>query len=377
MRKHALLSASSAERWLHCPPSARLGEEVKIDEAESPSIYAREGTVAHALAEALLLDDKEAVAALKEDDLYYPAMLEEVGEYVDFCKEEFLALKQKDKNALCEIEKRLDFSTYVPKGFGTGDCILIGDKEIHVIDLKFGKGVEVYPRENPQLMLYGLGALYAYGFLWELETVKLTIAQVRLGNVSTWEIPTKDLIRWGNTEVKPIAEKAYNGEGEVSPGDWCRWCPYRVLCKERAEQFLSVFEKHTEPEALTAKEIGEILDIGKNISAWLSDLEAFALKEITGGAEIPGYKVVEGRSTRKITDEEAFAKVLLGELPEDKVYKPKALQTITFLEKQLGKKKFAELGNAFIVKPQGSPTLAKVDDKRPAMFGAESDFNFQ
>ena len=374
MTAHALLSASSAFRWLNCTASPRLEEHMD----DTSSIYAKEGTLAHALAEAMLTNDLLEVEKLKTDDLFYAGMIDEVGEYTDYCIERFNEMKSIDNLAIMDIEKRLDFSKWVPKGFGTGDCIIIGNGLLEIIDLKFGKGVEVSATENPQLMLYALGALNEYGFIYDVDRIRMTIAQVRLSNISSFEMKVSDLINWAETEVKEKAKEAYSGKAEANPGSWCGFCKFKNLCKSRTEH-LKEKVNYYKDKSLSNDEIAEVLAISDEVTKWLKDINDFALDEALKGAKFPGYKLVEGRSNRKIVDEIGLAEILIDVegYSEDKVFKPKAIETITNLEKLIGKNKFTELSTGFVIKPEGKPTLVPNSDKRKEINTVEDEFDFE
>ncbi len=385
-RKHALLSASGAERWLNCTPSARLEEKFK----DTSSMYAEEGTLAHNIAEyQLQLALKQitkrkydaALNMLKENEHYYPGMVEEVEEYTNYCLEQYAEALSKDKYAVLKIEEGLDFSSYVPEGFGTGDCLIIGNGELEVIDLKFGKGVEVSPVENKQLLLYALGALEGYGFIYGVEKVTVTVAQVRLGNISSYSVTADMLLRWAEEEVKPKATLAFAGKGDFVPGDWCRWCKLKATCKARAESNLgfvggyAFIGGYLEAAILPPNEISAILKQADEISRWLKDVKEFALEEALKGTKFEGWKLVEGRSNRVIDDTEELAKKLLAEgYAEEGIYKPKTLEGITNLERLVGKKKFTELAEGLISKPTGKPVLVEESDKRTELNSAEEDF---
>jgi hypothetical protein len=379
-RKHALLSASSAERWLNCTPSARLAESYE----DTTSPYAAEGTLAHSLGEALLRislngNDGADIAEfenLTKHELFYEGMIDEVEDYTNYVLETYHEAVAKTKDAKIFLEERLDYSTYVPEGFGTGDCIIIADGEMEIIDLKFGKGVEVSPINNSQLKLYALGAYEKYGFIYGIEKITMTIAQVRLNNISSWTITADMLEDWAEKELKRKAEIAYEGKGETIPGDWCTFCKLRHTCRARSEMILGIYNKfERNPKVLNIAEIAEILGQADDIVKWANEMKDYALDEALKGTKFPGFKLVEGRSNRKIEDEEGLATVLLNEgYKEEKIYKPKALEGIAKLEKLVGKKKFTTLGETFVVKPTGKPTLVPEDDKRPELDSAEEDF---
>jgi len=301
--------------------------------------------------------------------------------YTTYCLERFNEFKTKDKHTVMDIEQKLDYSIYAPEGFGTGDCVIVGDNKIEVIDLKFGKGVEVDPKENSQLMLYGLGALEAYDFLYDIKDVTLTVAQVRLGGISSWTVSVKDLKAWGDKKVKNKAKLAFNGKGDTNPGEWCMFCKFKGQCKARSKYLKDIYEMHKdkEKETLDLNDLAEILENEKLIKNWLKDIQEYALGLGLSGTKIPGFKVVEGRSNRKITDGDGLASVLIDKgFKEEEVYRPKEIKTITNLEKLVGKKDFVEYSKDFIEKPDGRPTLAKDSDRRKAIVQTpEDEFDFE
>lgn len=384
MAEHALLSASSAHRWLMCPPSAKLEQQFP-DEGSS---YAAEGTLAHSIAELKVRKQfvepmgprkfANALKKLQEDPLYQEEMLEHTDRYVDEIKRIVLSYPAKPYVA---VEQRLDFSAFVPGGFGTGDCIVIGGDELNVIDLKYGKGVAVEAKDNPQLRLYAVGAVLRYGMLYDIRTVRTTIVQPRLNSVSSEELPKNDLMLWAETLVKPAAAAAAEGKGGYFAGDWCRFCRARTQCKARATHYLTLdkYEKK-DPGLLSDAEIGDILYRAQDLKAWVADLEEYALAQTLSGAEVPGWKAVEGRSLRQFTDQEAaFRALVAAGTPEAVLYERKAL-TLAAAEKAVGKATFAEICGPYIDKPPGKPTLVPDTDKRPAIsnkttaaeaFGAE------
>ncbi len=380
-RKHALLSASSAERWLNCTPSARLAEP--FEDTASP--YAAEGTLAHNIGELQLQLALKLISAekynseletLKEDEMYYEGMLDEVEDYTNYVLETYHEAVAKTKDAKIFLEERLDFSMYVPEGFGTGDCIIIADGELEIVDLKFGKGVEVSPIGNSQLKLYALGAYEKYGFIYGVERITMTIAQVRLNNISSWVITADMLEEWAENELKEKANLAFEGKGETIPGPWCTFCKVKATCKARAEANINFYNKHNkDPNLLNILNIAEILGQADDIERWAKEMKQYALDEALKGTKYPGFKLVEGRSNRVIDDSEALAERLMnGGYKEEKIYKPKTLEGITNLEKLIGKKKITQLSEGLISKPPGKPTLVNEDDKRPELDSVEEDF---
>lgn len=371
--KHAILSASSSHRWLGCTPSARLEQEFADHETEA----AAEGTAAHALCEhklrkALKMRSKKPVSKYDCDemDAYTDA-------YVQFVLEAISEAKQNCADPTVLIEQKLDFSCYVPDGFGTGDCLIVADKNLHIIDFKYGQGVLVDAEENPQMMLYALGALKLFDCLYDIETVSMSIFQPRRENVSTWTIAVSDLIDWAENTLIPKAELAFKGEGEYIPGAWCQFCKASVKCRARAEAKLELAKfEFAQPPLLSDEEIEEILGKLDDLTKWSNEIAAYAQEAaINHGKVWTGFKLVESRTNRKYTDEDAVIEAAKAAGYHD-IFK-QSLITITEMEKLMGKKTFAEILGAFIVKPQGKPTLVPASDKRPAILttGAENDFS--
>lgn len=381
MAKHALLSASSASRWLNCPKSVRLTEDIPDGESSS---FAAEGTLAHAIAEDYLreyatgkgrtVEDYVVPEKFKGNPLFYDGMYQDVTPYLEYVVSTF---EGKSRVATLDIEARLDFSKYVPSGFGTGDAVIIDNGTLEICDLKFGKGVLVEAENNPQIMLYGLGALHAYDYIFDIRNVKMTIVQPRLDHVASFELSADDLRAWGHETVSPIAKLAYNGQGDQKAGDWCRWCKIKATCKARAEKQGQTVAMMAEAE-LTDDQICQILAASAEIKAWLSDIEANTVQRLSDGETLPGWKLVEGRSNRKIKEPEALAEKLLNcGVDASRIYKPQELQSLTALEKAVGKARFNELCGEYVYKPQGKATLVPESDKRPALGSVENDFNFE
>lgn len=381
MAKHALLSASSASRWLNCPKSVRLTEDIPDGESSS---FAAEGTLAHAIAEDYLreyatgkgrtVEDYVVPEKFKGNPLFYDGMYQDVTPYLEYVVSTF---EGKSRVATLDIEARLDFSKYVPSGFGTGDAVIIDNGTLEICDLKFGKGVLVEAENNPQIMLYGLGALHAYDYIFDIRNVKMTIVQPRLDHVASFVLSADELRDWGNNTVSPIAKLAYNGQGDQKAGDWCRWCKIKATCKARAEKQGQTVAMMAEAE-LTDDQICQILTASAEIKAWLSDIESHTVQRLSDGETLPGWKLVEGRSNRKIKEPEALAEKLLNcGVDAARIYKPQELQSLTALEKAVGKARFNELCGEYVYKPQGKATLVPESDKRPALGSVENDFNFE
>ena len=372
-KKHALLGASSSARWLVCTPSARL--EAMFPDEQSP--YAAEGTVAHDLAEAILRHKLEGKKAPKLDD-YSTEMIEAVNRYVDVCEEKVNEARARSSDAEAMIEARLDFSRWVPEGFGTGDMVIVADGILEVIDLKYGKGVPVSAVENTQMRLYALGAYDVNEFLYDVKLVRMTIVQPRLDSVSTDEMSLEELLDWGE-DLKPIAQRAFNGEGECTPCDYCNFCKARHTCRALSNTCLDTFYKNGGKlnQLLTDSEVSDILAMKDLIAKWIKGVYDFAYeKALSGEKQWPGYKLVEGTSRRTITDPDAAAKTLLDSgYKEEDIYKPRELEGITNLQKVLGKKGVTKYLEAFIDKPEGKPTLVPDSDKRPAINTVETMMN--
>jgi len=368
-KKHAVLSASSSHRWLNCNPSARL--ELEFEDRESEA--AAEGTAAHALCEhklkrALKKRSKKPVSQYDNDE-----MDGYTDDYVQFVLETIAEAKQSCNDPLVMIEQRLDFSCYVPDGFGTGDCIIVADHRMHIIDFKYGQGVLVESEQNPQMMLYALGALRIYEDLYDIDDVALTIYQPRRENISTWVISVADLKKWADDVLKPKAELAYAGQGEYCPGPWCTFCRAAVKCRARAEEKLRLAQyEFAAPPLLTDAEIEEILGKIGDLTHWANEIMAYAQEAALQGKEWSGWKVVEGRSVRKYSNEAAVIRAAQAAGYED-IYK-KSLLPITEMEKYMGKQRFQEVLGSLVFKPPGKPTLVPISDKRPAINNVKTDF---
>lgn len=378
MAQHALLSASGADRWMNCPPSARLEE----NEENKSSIYAREGTFAHNLGELKLLHHQGEITKaefnkklkeMKQDEFYTEELEKYVDVYVDFAIEKI----NEHKAGIIFIEKRVDYSCICKEGFGTCDLLILNGDTIEVVDLKFGKGLKVDAKNNSQLKLYALGAVDNFNFIFEAKKVRMTIVQPRLDHISTDEMEVEDLLAWGEKEVKPKADLAFQGEGELSPGDWCRWCRVKDRCRARAQANMELAKlDFKDAPLLTDIEVVMVLEQVDELVKWAKDVEKYAYTEaVNKGKEWPGFKLVEGRRTRKYTSKEEVAKVLLqAGYEEEKIYS-KSLLSLTKLEKQLGKKEFEEVIGSLIERPPGKAKLVPDEDKRMEISSsAEIDF---
>ena len=367
--KHAMLSASSAHRWLNCTPSARLEQEFKDRQTEA----AAEGTAAHALAEYKLRRALHQHAKRPVSRYANSEMDEYTDDYAQFVQEAIAEAKRYCADPVVHIEQRLDFSDYVPDGFGTGDCVIVADRRLHIIDFKYGQGVLVEAEHNPQMKLYALGALHVYDALYDVDEVSMTIYQPRRANVSTWTISVDELRAWAENELRPRARLAYAGEGEYCPGAWCMFCRAAVKCRARAEDKLRLAQyEFAQPPVLTDGEIAGILGKLDDLVRWASDIREYALNAALSGVHFDGWKVVEGRANRRYTDEAAVAQAVIATGYDPYEHR---LLGISAMEKLLGKKKFSEVLGELVERPQGKPTLVPASDKRPALIDVDSEFN--
>jgi hypothetical protein len=367
---HARLSASGAHRWINCTPSVKAEERYP----ETRSEYAEEGRLAHEFAELRILkfispmgqgEYNSRLKALQTKPLYQPEMLGHAETYFDHIAKIAHSFTSAPYIA---VEKRVNFGQYVPDGFGTCDCVMIGTNTLYVFDYKYGKGVPVSAERNPQMMLYALGAYDSYSFLFAIDRVVMTIVQPRLDDgISSFEMSVTDLLAWGES-IKPIAQQAYNGEGEFKSGEWCRFCRAKALCRARADFNLSLESyNRAKPPALSNAEVGEILKRAEDLAAWAKDLKEYALTELLKGGEVSGWKAVEGKSNRAFTDTDKVVKaVTAAGYDEALCYKREPL-TLTKFEELLGKADFKKILSGFVIKPPGKPTLAPESDKREAI----------
>lgn len=372
MAKHALLSASGAHRWLECTPSAQL----ELQFPQSTSEYAEEGTAAHELCELTarywLGEISEAGYENQRDELakgkYYNAEMQEcANDYAKFVAEKTAAAREACEDAFTALEVRVDFSKYVKDGFGTGDCIIVSDNVLEIIDFKYGKGVRVEAAGNPQMKLYALGAYLEYNTLFDIDSVRMTIFQPRLSGVqSSDEITVKELLEWAEKYVKPQAKLAYKGEGEFAPSEEvCKFCRAKAQCKARADKNLKLFDEAPDVLLLTPEDAGKILEQAGDIQSWLADLESLVSSTLLAGQPVEGWKMVEGRSNRRFADELKVVAAMKSAGYDESLLYERKLITLTQMEKDFGKKAVAETLGELIVKPQGKPTLAPAKDKRP------------
>lgn len=395
--KHAVLSASSSKQWIHCPPSARLEEPFPNES----SVFAEEGTWAHELCEYKVKKYLHERKKRPQSEFYTEEIEQATDIYAEFVISIIEGMKRNGVEPLCFVEERLDFSNIVPEGFGTGDMIILGKDErgrglIHICDYKNGKGVFVDAHENSQMMLYATGALNAYGYIYEIEIVRMSIIQPRLENISTYEMTADDLRTWGES-IKPIAQMAFEGKGEQNPGEWCRFCRAKPVCKACMEEALALAKEEfldldagaladeaeetdatapynadtatpvfKQPGLVVFSELVKVLPTLNRISFWIESVFAFVSAEaINHGVPVEGYKVVEGRSKRIFTDTKAVVSAAEAEGYTD-IYKQELL-TLTEFEKMMGKKKFAEVLGEYVVKAPGKLALVPESDPRPAV----------
>ena len=369
-KAHAVLSASASHRWLHCPPSARLCETYE----DKGSDYAAEGTDAHELCEYKLRKALNMKASDPTENLtwYSEEMDDCANDYASYILEQVEAAKETCADPVVLIEQRVDFSRWVEQGFGTADCIIIADGTLRIIDYKHGLGVLVSAEDNPQMKCYALGALELFDDIYDIDNVSMTIYQPRRQNISTYELSKEDLYAWADEVLKPTAKLAFAGDGNFLCGEWCGFCKAKHECRARAEANLLLAQHDFKlPPLLEDAEIEVILSRIDELVAWASDIKEYALQQAISGKEWTDWKLVEGRSNRKYSNEAAVIEAVT-----DAGFDPyeKKLLGITAMQKLLGKSRFDELLAAYIEKPQGKPTLVPENDKRPAMNNAKSDF---
>lgn len=386
---HATLSASGAKRWMSCPPSARLEERLRGIFGEKSTPFAEEGTKAHSLAELKLLREK---GRLSEDDgindFNYDLRRKALGDipkemdeatdyYAEIIIEKFLTARQSCPDAQLKLEQRLDFSRWVPDGFGTGDAVIVSEELLEVCDLKYGKGVPVFAENNPQARCYGLGALHCYGVLYGFKHVRNTIIQPRLDSVTEEMLTTDELLQWAETELKPAAELAWKGKGEFNPGNHCKFCAARAICYARATKAMTIFKHGFEtPGVIPDDAIPEILAVADTAIDWIKDLQAYALSQALRGQEWPGYKLVRGkRPPRKWVDEEEAKHQLIRAGYEPEVYTETKFKSPSNIEKLVGKQAFEAIFATLVTQGDGALTLVPESDKRTEFTSAEADFS--
>lgn len=403
--KHAILSPSSAYRWMVCTPSARLEQQFP----DQGSDYAAEGALAHAVAELKVKKQFTPMGTrkfnsqlkklektplyghgeLRDPKTYWPEILRCTDEYLDYINKVALSYSETPYVA---IEQQLDISRYVPECFGTGDCIIIGGHTLHIIDYKHGAGVMVEANHNPQMMCYSLGAIERYSLLYDIRDVAMTIVQPRTqgDTIKEWSIGRDELLDWGVFTLRPTADKAFKGEGDFIPGDHCRFCRVRQRCRARSDHYTALEDfgglnapsktksgEFPRPPLLSDTELGDVLVHGLGIDSWLADLKDYALSALLDGHEVPGWKAVEGRKSRVWDDQSAaFDTIRAAGVDDAMLYERKPL-TLAAIEKEMGKAKFADIAGTHIIQQPGKPTLAPESDHREAITlkpTAEEDF---
>lgn len=366
--KHALLGASSAARWITCTPSAQATANLPDEESK----YAAEGTRAHEVCEAALRhnlaewEQGRPVDLLLERTGATPEMIKAANQYVSFLHDLWVGFPCRPG---VFIEQEVDVSRWVPQGFGTCDCLMIGGGLLHIIDFKYGQGVPVSPERNPQLMYYALGAYELFRETDEIEVVRMSIVQPRMQEEpQTWELPLTDLLTWAREVLAPAAHMAWRGEGKFVTGEHCRFCKAHPACRAWKDKYgpLAGFEPYPEPATLSDEELGEWLQKLEGLAAYARDLEEYAQQALMEGRTLPGWKLVQGRSTRKWTDQDAAFRQMQADGFDEAMLYTRTPITLTMAEKMIGKKKFAEVMSAFITRAPGAPKLAQASDPRPA-----------
>ena len=369
--KHALLSPSSAGRWLACTPSARLGEKYPDTAGEA----AKEGTIAHALGEALIRYEAEIIseevylkemAEIEQSEYYNADMQELMEEYRDYVMEAFQVAALRTPDAELIIEDKLDLTKWVMNGFGTADAQIIADGTLNIIDLKYGRGVRVGAEGNKQMMLYAIGAVEKAKIFYDIKEVTMTIYQPRLNNISTYALSVDELYRFAEEELKPKAAQAYDGKGDFAVGDHCRFCRAKPRCRAYADEQKKIAQyDFKNAEELSDDEIAEILTKADDVASWLKDVQSYALNvAVNEGKKFKGFKVVMGQSRRRYTNEDDVVSKLLESGFEEALLFEKKLLGITAMEKTITKKKFNTLLGDLVEKPDGKPTLVDETDKR-------------
>ena len=369
--KHALLSPSSAGRWLACTPSARLGEKYPDTAGEA----AKEGTIAHALGEALIRYEAEIISEetyleeiseIEQSEYYNADMQELMEEYRDYVMEAYQVAALRTPDAELIIEDKLDLTKWVMNGFGTADAQIIADGTLNIIDLKYGRGVRVGAEGNKQMMLYAIGAVEKAKIFYDIKEVTMTIYQPRLNNISTYALSVDELYRFAEEELKPKAAQAYEGKGDFAVGDHCRFCRAKPRCRAYADEQKKIAQyDFKNAEELSDDEIAEILTKADDVASWLKDVQSYALNvAVNEGKKFKGFKVVMGQSRRRYTNEDDVVSKLLESGFEEALLFEKKLLGITAMEKTITKKKFNTLLGDLVEKPDGKPTLVDETDKR-------------
>lgn len=373
MGAHARFSPSSGKRYLNCPPSLLLEEQ--FPDEQSP--YASEGSAGHTMAEHLINKYLKKRTKRPVSDYYSDELMEAVESYVEYVISQIEQARADCDTPFFGVEQKVSLAERVEDCFGTADMVIADYHKIHIIDLKLGKGVMVDAESNVQLMIYGLGVLDMLGFLYDIDTVELTIVQPRIEHFSTWEISAEDLFSWGKDVFEPGAARALAGEGEFKAGDHCRFCKARFTCRARAEEYLKLAQmEFKNPDLMSDDEVAEVLSKADALKKWAEEVYTYAQNEaVTNHKEWPGFKLVLGRSNRKYTDETDVAEAAKKAGYTD-IFK-KSLIGITEMERLMGRKKFNEILGSFVYKPDGKVTLVPDSDKREAVKTATAEADFK
>ncbi len=373
MGAHARFSPSSGKRYLNCPPSLLLEEQ--FPDEQSP--YASEGSAGHTMAEHLINKYLKKRTKRPVSDYYSDELMEAVEGYVEYVISQIEQARADCDTPFFGVEQKVSLAERVEDCFGTADMVIADYHKIHIIDLKLGKGVMVDAESNVQLMIYGLGVLDMLGFLYDIDTVELTIVQPRIEHFSTWEISAEDLFSWGKDVFEPGAARALAGEGEFKAGDHCRFCKARFTCRARAEEYLKLAQmEFKNPDLMSDDEVAEVLSKADALKKWAEEVYTYAQNEaVTNHKEWPGFKLVLGRSNRKYTDETDVAEAAKKAGYTD-IYK-QSLIGITEMERLMGKKKFNEILGDFVYKPDGKVTLVPDSDKRELYKTATAEADFK
>ena len=375
MADHAKFSASGAERWIHCPGSLHLAQY--FPDSSTPA--AQEGTFAHALAEAKLNGQTDFEKLQGEVNAFYKAhpdlhgsfkyMVNDIDPYVDFVNAAYQETLKSDPSAVLMTEQRVSYADVAPDGFGTADVVIIGNDRATIIDLKYGKGVRVYAKDNPQIRLYAYGVIEAFNLVYDFTDVRMVIYQPRVDSVTEEIMTVEALTAWAQFEVKPAAQDALSEHPSYHPGEWCssHFCPAAAACKARAEYALGL-ERHSgkDPALLTDEELSDALNRAETLESWAKTLTTYATNEISDGHLIPGWKVIEGTSRRTFTDEDKVAEAAVKAGYDRALLYKHELIGITDMEKLLGKKNFGKILGNLVIKPRGKPKLVRESDPKPA-----------
>lgn len=390
---HALLSPSASHRWLNCTPSLRLEQIFGADEGSEAAL---EGTIAHALCAAMLklmsegimpdtveagihdmLSTSEEFTAEQYNNYYCPEMWDLCLGYAEYVTARYAWERETTPDAILRIESKLDLSAYGADMFGTTDAAIISDGRLLIFDFKYGKGVRVEANRNSQMQIYALGNIIEYEPLYAFEEVQMVIYQPRMENIAEYTSTVTELKLWGNATLRPKAADAISGKGSYHVGDWCRFCKARVRCNAVKESYYNVYNKYKDNDlpTMSDNELAEVALQAKEVKQWFDKVADYVLAQMRSGREFEGLKLVAGRANRVYSDPEKVAGTLLRNgYSENDIYKERELKGITDMQKLLKKKVMDELLGGLIVKPEGVPTMAPIDDKREAIKTAQQEF---